>query len=197
MVNWTMRKFYTVMLETCFPQALFLAVVSRDIGNSLEICHRFIDRTSRWNWRPSRVLRGKRLFRKLWLMQAGRNGSFLFFSLVPREKIHPGYYLKLPPDWFFSNPFQLPTHKSDFGGLEVACWPLVPKFASSKPGRSSRIFQDEKILSTPSFGGEVKPSVPCRRFTACKRFLNSTWKSGISGKIHRSFLAHIVSTFGY
>ena len=61
-----------------------------------------------------------------------------------------------------------------------------------KTGRSRRIFQGEKILSTPSFGGEVKPSVPCRRFTACKRFLNATWKSGISGKIHRPFLAHIV-----
>ena len=41
-----------------------------------------------------------------------------------------------------------------------------------KPGRSRRIFQGEKILSTPSFGGEVKPSVPCRRFAACKRSLN-------------------------
>ena len=61
-----------------------------------------------------------------------------------------------------------------------------------KPSQSRRIFQGEKILSTPSFGGEVKPSVPCRRFTACKRFLNATWKSGISGKIHRPFLAHIV-----
>ena len=58
-----------------------------------------------------------------------------------------------------------------------------------KPGRSRRIFQGEKILNTPSFGGEVKPSVPCRRFRACKRFLNATWKSGIWGKIHR---AHIV-----
>jgi len=28
-----------------------------------------------------------------------------------------------------------------------------------------------KILSTPSFGGEEKPSVPCRRFAACKRSL--------------------------
>ena len=37
-----------------------------------------------------------------------------------------------------------------------------------KPGR---IFKGEKILSTPSFGGEVKPSVPCRRFAACKRSL--------------------------
>jgi hypothetical protein len=55
-----------------------------------------------------------------------------------------------------------------------------------KPGRSRRIFQGGKILS------KVKPSVPCRRFTACKRFLNVTWKSGISGKIRRPFLAHIV-----
>jgi hypothetical protein len=29
----------------------------------------------------------------------------------------------------------------------------------------------------PPFGGEVKPSVPCRRFAACKRSLNVTWKS--------------------
>ena len=64
------------------------------------------------------------------------------------------------------------TH-SGFGGLEVACWPLVP-------GRSRRIFQGEKkILSTPSFGREVKPFVPRRSFTACKKFLNVTWKSGI------------------
>jgi len=27
-----------------------------------------------------------------------------------------------------------------------------------KPGRSRRIFKGEKILSTPSFGGEVNPS---------------------------------------
>jgi len=40
-----------------------------------------------------------------------------------------------------------------------------------KPGRSRRIFKGEKILSTPSFGGEAKPSVPCRRFAACKRSL--------------------------
>ena len=40
-----------------------------------------------------------------------------------------------------------------------------------KPGRSLQIFKGEKILNTPSFGGEVKPSVPCRRFSACKRSL--------------------------
>ena len=76
------------------------------------------------------------------------------------------------------NPFYGTVH-SGFGGLEVACWPLVPKFAGFKPSRSRRIFQGEKILSTPSFGREVKPFVPCRRFTARKRSLNVTWKSGI------------------
>ena len=62
---------------------------------------------------------------------------------------------------------------SGFGGLEVACWPLVPKYPLDFSGRK------KKFLSAPSFGGEVKPSVPCRRFTACKRSLNVTWKSGI------------------
>ena len=38
-----------------------------------------------------------------------------------------------------------------------------------KPGRSRQNFKGEKILNTPSFGGEVKPSVPCRRFAACKK----------------------------
>jgi hypothetical protein len=35
----------------------------------------------------------------------------------------------------------------------------------------------------PSFGGEVKPSVPCSRFAACKRFLHLPWKSHAAGKI--------------
>jgi hypothetical protein len=38
------------------------------------------------------------------------------------------------------------------------------------PGQSRRIFKGKKILSTASFG-EVKPSVSCRRFAACKRSL--------------------------
>jgi hypothetical protein len=44
-------------------------------------------------------------------------------------------------------------------------------------GRSRRNIQGEKIPSTPSFGGEIKPAVPCRRFAACKRSLNVTRKS--------------------
>jgi len=79
---------------------------------------------------------------------------------------------------------------SGFGDLEVACWPLVPGFAR---GRSRRIFRVKKILSTPSFGGEVKPSVPCRSFTACKRSLNATCKSAFRQN-YPKFIAHS-STF--
>jgi len=43
-------------------------------------------------------------------------------------------------------------------------------------------FSGEKILSTPSFGGEVKTSVPCRKFTA-----KVTWKSPISAKLSAIF----------
>jgi hypothetical protein len=59
-----------------------------------------------------------------------------------------------------------------------------------KPGRSCRIFQDEKIPCTPSLGGEVKPAVPCRRFAACKRTLNVTWKSEFGQYSRLHFLAH-------
>ena len=50
---------------------------------------------------------------------------------------------------------------------------FVTQVRGFKPCQSRRIFQSQNILSTPSFGGEVKPSVPCRRFTAYKRFLNA------------------------
>ena len=49
---------------------------------------------------------------------------------------------------------------------------VVPKFAGSNPPEAVRIFQGEKILSTPSFGREVKPWVPCRRFAERKISLN-------------------------
>ena len=65
-----------------------------------------------------------------------------------------------------------------------------------KPGRSRRIFRGEKILSTPSFGKEVKPWVACRRFAACKRSLNVPWKSCIQAKLLSAmFLAQVVPPF--
>jgi hypothetical protein len=68
---------------------------------------------------------------------------------------------------------------SGFGGLEVACWPLEPKFKGSNPAEAVEFFRAKKILSTSSFGREVKLWVPCRRFTECKWSLNDTWKWGI------------------
>jgi hypothetical protein len=51
-----------------------------------------------------------------------------------------------------------------------------------------------KILSTPSFGREVKPWVPCRRFAACKRTLNVLWKSAFRQN-YRSLYPPISSNF--
>jgi hypothetical protein len=75
-------------------------------------------------------------------------------------------------------------------------WTVITMLASStqvhgfKPDRSRRIFQGEKFPSTPSFRGEVKPAVPCRRFTACKRTLNVTWKSAFWQNSRLPFLSH-------
>ena len=33
---------------------------------------------------------------------------------------------------------------SGFGGLEVACWPLVPKFAGSNPAKAVGFFRAKK-----------------------------------------------------
>jgi hypothetical protein len=78
-------------------------------------------------------------------------------------------------------------------GLGVACWLLVPNFAGSNPPKAVGILRKKKILSTTSFGGEVKPSVACCRFTACKRSLNGV-EFDISAKLPDNILAHS-STF--
>jgi hypothetical protein len=63
-----------------------------------------------------------------------------------------------------------------FVGLGVSALAFGTQVRGFKPGRNRRIFQSEKILSAPSFGSEVKPWVPCRWFTACKRSLDVLWK---------------------
>jgi hypothetical protein len=77
------------------------------------------------------------------------------------------------------------------GGSGLAFGTQVRRFARS---RSRRIFRTKKKSSARlSFGGEVKPLVPCRRFTACKRSLNVKCKSAFRQN-SRTFLAHS-STF--
>jgi hypothetical protein len=45
------------------------------------------------------------------------------------------------------------------------------RFAGSNVAEDDGFLKVIKIRSTTSFGGEVKPSVPCHRFVACKRTL--------------------------
>jgi hypothetical protein len=56
-----------------------------------------------------------------------------------------------------------------FGGLVVSMLAPGSRVRGFKPGRSRWDFTSVKILSMPSFGGEVKVSVPCPSFAACKR----------------------------
>ena len=45
------------------------------------------------------------------------------------------------------------TEGSGFGDLEVACWPLVPKFAGSNPAEAVRFFRAKKSsVHLPSEG---------------------------------------------
>ena len=71
--------------------------------------------------------------------------------------------------------------------------PLSTQVRAFKPSRSLQDFSGQK-KSTPSFGGEVKPSVPCRRFAACKRSLNGV-EAVISAKLPDNILAHTVPPF--
>jgi hypothetical protein len=69
----------------------------------------------------------------------------------------------------------------DFGGLVVSILASVSRVRGFKPDRSRRIFY-VKILSMPSFGGEVKLSLPCPNFGACNRtqqpqFITGCWQN--------------------
>ena len=89
----------------------------------------------------------------------------------------------------YTNQLTYYSQCSGFGGLEVSVVAFGTRVRGLKPGRSRRIFSGEKILSAPSFGGEVKPSVSCRKFTACKR--TQKWRGSRHFRQNsRKFLAH-------
>jgi hypothetical protein len=71
------------------------------------------------------------------------------------------------------------------------------RFAGSIPTEVDGFLRVIKIRSTTSVGGEVKPSVPCRRFTACKRTLRA-WiemfrKQNSTAICHPSLLTAVTS----
>ena len=79
---------------------------------------------------------------------------------------------------------------SGFGGLEVAYWPLVPKFAGT-----NRIFQGEKILITPSFGREVRPFSHVAYLRHVKEPESVCVEVAVFGRNYQPFLAQVVPPF--
>jgi hypothetical protein len=69
------------------------------------------------------------------------------------------------------------SQNSGFGGLVVSMLASGTQVRGFKPWPKPSDFSGEKILSMSSFGGEVKPSVPCLSFAACKRTLQLPCKS--------------------
>jgi hypothetical protein len=69
--------------------------------------------------------------------------------------------------------FILILYFSGFGGAEVACWPLIPKFACSNPAEAVGFLKGDKNPLLPFLRKGSKLSVPCRRFSACKRTLGT------------------------
>ena len=84
-----------------------------------------------------------------------------FFSLIHRQQFVE-FWLVVPCSAF---PFSIST--------PVVPWlsysPRDPRFAGSNPTGVDGFLQSVKILSMTSFEREVKPWIPCHRFTACKR----------------------------
>ena len=81
----------------------------------------------------------------------------------------PSLFLFLPYILPILFPFFLTFSIDGFGGLVVSMRASDTQVCGFKTGRSRWIFTGVKILSMPSSGGEVKESVPCPSFAACKR----------------------------
>jgi hypothetical protein len=116
----------------------------------------------------------------------GEQGS----TISVKAAVQPGHWLRTLIYNNNNNNLLVRRIESGFGGLEDACWPLVPKFGGSIPAEVVGFFRAKKLLSKRSLGGEVKPAVSCRKFTACKRSLNVTWKSAFRQNFRLLFITH-------
>ena len=83
----------------------------------------------------------------------------------------PGFGLHVKYPLFLSDFHETQIFSTDdgFGGLVVSMLASGTQVRGFKPDRNRWIFTGVKILSMPSSGGEVKESVPCPSFAACKR----------------------------
>jgi hypothetical protein len=63
----------------------------------------------------------------------------------------------------FSALYRVKWRLSRLGGVKVNVTATGPKGRGFKPGRGDEYLRAIKFRSTPSFGWEVKPEVPCRK----------------------------------
>ena len=121
--------------------------------------------------------RGRQFSRLLAVEECGSTGR-PWIDHVPR---HSARVVATLSNRLF--PLHFPSHASS---CAITFRTASTQVCGFKPGRNRRIFKGQKkILSTPFFGGEVKPSVPCRRFAACKRSLKCNVEVDILGKNYR------------
>jgi hypothetical protein len=94
----------------------------------------------------------------------------------------------------FPNFFRAAVNRwwSGFSGLVVSMLASGIQVPGFKPDWCHQIFSGEKILSMPSFGEEVKPSVPCRSFAACKNSVHVQWKWHVVHKIELAISSPIL-----
>jgi hypothetical protein len=78
---------------------------------------------------------------------------------------------------------------ADLDDIVVAHLSLDPRFAGSDPAEEDGFLKTNKIRSTTSFGGEVKPLVPCRKTLRHVKNPYEYEKRYFVGKIQQTFLA--------
>ena len=101
------------------------------------------------------------------------NGYRVSFPGVKR----PGRGVDLPPhlaprlkkEYSYTSTPPLGLRGLFWGELYLYLLASGTQVCGFKPGRSRSIFTGVKILSMPYSGGEVKESLPCPSFAACKR----------------------------
>ena len=137
--------------------------------------------------------------RYFWTLRNQRSKSYTFYTLLVlgslyfKNFFHNVLFLSTLLVIILNiNPFKFScriSRWSGFGGLEVSVLAFGTQVREFKPGRSRRIFRAKKSSARLTSGGKVKPSVPCRKFTACKR--TQKWRGSRHFRQNsRQFLFH-------
>jgi hypothetical protein len=112
------------------------------------------------------------------------------------RKLHDSWNLDTLKRIWAGRRSSTPSEESGFGCLVVSMLASGTQDREFEPGRNRRNFwakKSDSIHNMPSFGGEVKPSVPCRSFAACNRSLRFTRKS--ESQANWPAISHPIPTF--